>query len=258
MAITPINIDLSELANEFSLVDSQVEDLGSSIIDSVLAEYLTRWNDLVNSELKQSRSEYLKAMVVERTSPTEVRFGLLERESKLALMIEDGSYPFDMKEYFATSGKVKIKKDGGWYLTVPFRHATPGAVAESGIFSSVLTPEVYKAVQVAESNKLKQRDLPPAFSQPNSRPGINVPGLKVPEYVHKSPQYLGLTKVNVSSTPNENRNAYMTFRRVSDKSDPNSWRYPGLLGRKLMDRALDIAQIDVVADRVIDEYLSNI
>lgn len=50
--ILPINIDLSDLVEEFSLTANQTEILGTSIIDKVIVEYSTRWEDLVNRELK--------------------------------------------------------------------------------------------------------------------------------------------------------------------------------------------------------------
>jgi hypothetical protein len=48
--ILPINIDLSDLVEEFSLTTNQTEILGTSIIDKVIVEYSTRWEDLVNKE----------------------------------------------------------------------------------------------------------------------------------------------------------------------------------------------------------------
>lgn len=117
--ILPINIDLSDLVEEFSLTANQTEILGTSIIDKVIVEYSTRWEDLVNRELKKSRSEYKRAMFMERPSGMEVVFGLMARESPLAIMIEEGASPFDEKIGFQRSDKVKEKKDGGWYLTIP-------------------------------------------------------------------------------------------------------------------------------------------
>ena len=50
----------------------------------------------------------------------------------------------------------------------------------------------------------------------------------------------------------------MTFRRVSDKSDPNSWFNGGIEGKKLMDRAIELSNISIVADMAIDETLDRI
>ena len=105
---------------------------------------------------------------------------------------------------------------------------------------------------------LKRSQLPESQQIPGVRKEINIPGLKVPEYIHKAAKYEGLVRVEASSSENENRGQYMTFRRVSDKSDPNSWFNGGIIAKRLMDRALEIAQIDRVADMAIDETLERI
>lgn len=258
MAALPIRIDLSDVVQEFTLNQDESNLLATAIIDSVVQEYSMKWQDLVNKELKSSRPEYLKAMYIERPSATEAVFGLSARESKLALMIEEGTGPFDEKPGFQKSSKAKQKKNGlGWFLTVPFRHATPQAIAEAGIFSSIMPQDVY---QLAKNSPmpLKRSQLPESQQIPGVRKEINVPGLKVPEYIHKAVKYEGLVRIEASSSENENRGQYMTFRRVSDNSDPNSWFNGGIIAKRLMDRALEIAQIDRVADMAIDETLERI
>lgn len=256
MNLLPINIDLNEVVQEFSLNENQTIYLGSSIIDRVIEEYSTRWENLINTQLKQTRGEYKRAMFVERDSPLSVTFGLSARENPIAMMLEEGAPPFDEKIGFQKSGKVKQKLSGGWYLTIPFRHATPQAVAESGIFSSILPQAVYNIAKNKEK-PLSKKDLPTGFNVPGKRAEIRTPQLVIPEYLHKSPKYEGLAKINVS-VGNEIRSQYMTFRRVSDKSDPNSWWNKGLEPRKLMDKALEASHIETAVDMVIDEFLKNL
>lgn len=253
--ITPIDIDLSELIDEFSLDEAQSVILGSSIIDRIVIEYQSKWEDLIKTELSQSRIEYRKAMFINRTSPTEVEFGLSARESELALAVEEGKEPWDEKLAFEASVKKKISKKGGWYLTVPFRHATPQAVAESGVFASIMPQAIYDIAK--NQGKVTSKNIPAEFNTLGKRKEINRPNLVVPEYLHKNPKYEGLVKVQASSSASEDRNLYMTFRRVSNNSDPNSWWNPGILPRKLMDKALDAAQVDLVAQMAIDEFLEK-
>lgn len=254
----PIRIDLSEVVEEFNLGQEEADLLGTAIIDRIVQEYSSRWNKLIDTELKQSREEYRRAIYIERPSGLEVIFGLSARASKLALMVEEGAAPFDEKIGFQKSNKTKIKKDGlGWYLTIPFRHATPQAIAESGIFSSIMPKEVYNLAKTSPQ-PLKRSQLPSQHQIPGSRAEINIPGLKVPEYVHKAAKYEGLVRVKASSSEKENRGEYMTFRRVSDKSDPNSWFNSGIVAKHLMDRALESANIGTVADMAIDETLKSI
>lgn len=255
--MVPINIDISSLIEEFSLDENQTLMIGTTIIDRVAQEYSYRWKNLIDKELKSSRNEYLRGIFIERVNPTEIIFGLSNRESSLPLSIEEGHGPWNEKPFLLGSLKAKRTKDGKPFLTVPFRHATPQAIAEAGIFSSIMPQDVY---QLAKNSPmpLKRSQLPESQQIPGVRKEINIPGLKVPEYIHKAAKYEGLVQVEASSSENENRGQYMTFRRVSDKSDPNSWFNGGIIAKRLMDRALEIAQIDRVADMAIDETLERI
>lgn len=255
--MVPINIDISSLIEEFSLDENQTLMIGTTIIDRVAQEYSYRWKNLIDKELKSSRNEYLRGIFIERVNPTEIIFGLSNRESSLPLSIEEGHGPWNEKPFLLGSLKAKRTKDGKPFLTVPFRHATPQAIAEAGIFSSIMPQDVY---QLAKNSPmpLKRSQLPESRQIPGVRKEINIPGLKVPEYIHKAAKYEGLVRVEASSSENENRGQYMTFRRVSDKSDPNSWFNGGIIAKRLMDRALEIAQIDRVADMAIDETLERI
>ena len=254
--ILPINIDLGDLVEEFNLSGDQSVFLGSSIIDAVVSEYQLRWQNLISSELHKTRNEYKRGVFIERESPLSVTFGLTNRESSIPLMIEEGQPPFDEKEGFRNSPKRKETEDGGWYIDIPFRHATPEAVADFGLFSTVMPRQIYN--EVRQLGRLSFMDLPVRESAIGQRKEINRLGVNKPAYIHKVPIYQGLTKVNIASTTNETRSGYFTWRRVSDASDPNSWWNGGIIPYKLMNKALEQAKIDVVADRVINEFLKAI
>lgn len=254
--ILPINIDLDPIIEEFNLTIEQSSTLGSILIDKVIVEYSTRWESLINQSLTKSKNDYKQSMYMDRVSSTEVVFGLDDR-NRLALRIEEGCEPFDEKIFFAKSTKVNLKKDGGWYLTIPFRHATPTAVASSSIFSSIMSKEVYNIAKNNGGISVKRNQLPIGDQKLESRKEIKSGNLIVPEYLHKTAKYEGLVRVNISSG-NENRGGYFTFRRVSDKSDENSWWNGGIVPHKLMDKALDLAQIDKIADITIDQFLKEI
>lgn len=254
--ILPINIDLNPLVEEFDLTLKQTSSLGSILIDRIMEEYSSKWENIINETLTKSRNEYKRGMYVDRVSATEVVFGLENRESSLPLMIEEGTQPFDEKLGFAKSTKVKLKKDGGWYLTIPFRHGTPTAVASSGIFSSIMSKEVYNIAKNNGGMSVKKVQLPIGDQTLGSRKEIKTTNLVVPEYMHKSAKYEGLVRINIGSG-NENRGGYFTFRRVSNNSNPNSWWNGGIVPHKLMDKALELAQVDKVADMVIDQFLNE-
>ena len=141
----PINIDIGEIVEEFSLTAEQGKELSTLIIDKIAEEYANEWSNVIRDGLKGTRKQYQQAMSVERVSENEVVFELTDSPNNpLPMMIEEGCSAFDIKEGFSNSSKRKKTAIGGWYLTVPFRHATPGAVAESEAFSSTMPKEIYK------------------------------------------------------------------------------------------------------------------
>lgn len=254
-----IGIDLSEVVEEFALTQQQGHDLATSLIDKITESAYRRWEDLVDKELHQTRGEYKRAMYVERTSPTEVVFGLTDRQSKLPLAIEEGSDSFDMKESFERSSKKKMKRDGGWFLTVPFRHATPGAVATAGAFASVLPKDVYQIAKNNAGKPVQKSQLPTQHQALGVRQELlNKLGVKIPAYTHKAAKYEGVVRKDISSTSNEVRGGYFTFRRVSDKSDPTSWIHKGFKARDFMGRSISQNEISSVVDRTTDEFLNKL
>lgn len=252
----PISIDISGIEDEFSLSDIQSDELAKSIIDKITVEYTNAWDNTVNNSLDKTRADYKRAMFVERSSNNEITFGLqASKENPLPLMLEEGTPSWDEKEAFARSPKRKQSLGGGWYLTVPFRHsASEDAV---GNFASKL-PKVIKDIAKAKGSPLTVKDLPEQYRVKGVRKEFTEKGKVIPQYQHKAPQYQGLTRIEASSGEEKSRGKYMTFRRVSSNSDPDSWIHPPMFARKLMDKALDVADISTVADRAIDDYLSEL
>ena len=64
--VVPINIDLSDLVEEFDLSQDQSTFLGASIIDAVITEYQLRWENLINRELRTTRNEYKRGVFFEK------------------------------------------------------------------------------------------------------------------------------------------------------------------------------------------------
>ncbi len=138
-------------------------------------------------------------------------------------MIELGTSPWDMKVGFSKSDKKIEKTDGGWYLTIPMRHSTPG----SFMYGKPMPKDVYK-----NAKKLGHK-------QSLSYPGAGDKSWT--GYQRKNKTYDGLTRI-VKSYSKTTQSQYMTFRRVSDKSDPSSFWHPGFKGVKIAESLLPFAQ----------------
>lgn len=250
----PIIIDISETIQEFDLSREEVSSMSRYILTRLSDEFLRNWERNIDSELGSTRTEYKKAIYIDQPDDFNIVMGLSPRLSKLALMLEEGASPFDIKDGFEKSSKRHNKIGGGWYLTVPFRHATAGAVAESG-FSTVL-PERIQQIAKAQVTPLKITDLPDKYQIKGVRQTIT--GAKtIPEYKHKAAIYEGLVRKNIAASENEKRGGYFTFRRVSDNSDELSWMHKGLEARKFMDKTLGDVDFGTVVDMAVDEFLSK-
>jgi len=245
--ISPILIDLSGVIDEFILTEQETKDLSRYVLSNISDEYMRHWENNIDNSLKSTRSEYKRAIFTDQPDDYSMVFGMTPTKSKLGMMLEEGASDFDIKEGFKKSSKKKQKKDGGWYLTVPFRHATSEAVAESAIFSSKMPKEIEKLVKTID-RPLKLTDLPEGYRERRvSRAG----------YSHKAAIYEGLHRRDISSSEKENRGGYFTFRRVSDKSESNSWKHPGFEPLNLMEKSLIDTPIDRIVDRSIDQFLTT-
>lgn len=245
----PIKIDISDLAGEFQMREVQIRNLRSVILNSLVADFVNKLEHNAINELKSSRRQYLSAIYVNKTSDTTAVVGL-NPASKLALMIEGGASSFDMKEGFSKSSKAKYDSKGDWYMSIPFRHATPDAVGESELFSNRIPQEVYDIAKRNQGAPVTRQQLPSEFRQVGQNPTTG--------YRHRSPIFEGLTRSNVSATSNENRGQYMTFRRVSKNSDPKSWIHKGIQARGFMNKSLINMDIPTLVDNVTNNFLAGL
>ena len=127
-----------------------------------------------------------------------------------------------MKTGFSNSPRKHTSKNGGWYLTIPYRHSTPN----SFMYGQPMSKERYaQAKQLGNKQSLSVKgDVKTSWTG----------------YVHKSNIDDGLTRIvksykNVNTGKTTNQSQYYTFRRVSNNSDPLSWRHPGHVGVKIAD-----------------------
>lgn len=239
--------DISGVVNEFSLSKEDVRSLSNLILDRLVDEYMFNWENIVDSTLDSTRDEYKKGMYSDRLDDMNAIIGLTSTQSKLAMMIEVGANVFDEKEGFSKSLKKKKRGKDGWYLTIPFRHATSSEIMKQFTKQGEGILEFLKG-----GSKLSQSSLPTGYDEPLSH---IIPGSTI-KYEHKSPIYEGLHRTKLNSTEKEKRGGYFTFRRVSDNSDSRSWFHPGFEAKNLMDRALNESKLDQVVDTVLQEFLN--
>lgn len=156
--------------------------------------------------------------------------------------IEKGQEPRDMKPKMLASPKAKVGKDGKRYMTVPFRHGTPGAVGLPAMPSSVYAQA--QQMKFSRRNGLLKRlwtrktytwgdRLAPSAEGQRSHSGDH-PGAG---YTWRTGQYSGMVRMGKPKHAQ-----YMTFRRLSENSDPRSWQFPGVPPKPIREAVVENTQ----------------
>ena len=111
-----INPDFKTLQQKYGLTVSQCQELEKHIIEGLTIKTYENWKDLTSKELNQLRDAYLSGLIYEENENGD---GIVYLDTSFAKIIENGCSPFDMKIGFSQSPKIRVKKNGGWYLIIP-------------------------------------------------------------------------------------------------------------------------------------------
>jgi len=249
----PIIIDTSDLSAEFNLSKKEIDGLKEFVVKELTSAFARNWDTQARNKLGGTRVEYRKSLIVGE----EGRFkGFVMLIGMLPNMIESGVPAFDMKPGFLQGKKAKSKPTGGRYLTIPLRYAAPESLAESSVFAGQLPTAVHEAIKEKEVSGQKTRleidDIPESYQVPKLRAEIPK-SAQFGEYMHKTSLFVGLTRV-----PEERHRQYITFRRVSDLSEPSSWIHSGIIARNLAEKALEETNIPQEVDMAADKYLTGL
>jgi hypothetical protein len=253
----PVRIDTSEVAAAFNLSREEVDDMKELAIKRVALGFQQQWRTEANSELSKVREIYKNAIRISYPSKfTAVVY--LDAVSWISNAIEMGYSSFDMKVGFLKSDKVRLTKDGNPYLTIPFRFSTPAAIGDNPAFSGRLPKEIYGAIRAKKNNptpaqrRLGISDIPTQYQIPKSQElRQRIQQIESIPLSQRTSIYEGL----------ENRGGmYMTFRRVSLNSHPDSWIHPGFEERNLAGKALDKFKPDIgdIVGNTIDDFLDDL
>lgn len=219
-------------ANSFDLLAEMSPVLNNAIKKAVsdsLENIYDKWTSVAKERLNTTAEDYISGLSISVSN--DGLSGSIKLEGSFQEKIELGSSPFDLKVGFSQSSLVKAsKKTGNWYLDIPFRHGTPN----SKLTYSKLPYRIYNsAKKIPNLGKLS----------------VNEPALTSwTGYQHTTSIYDDLKKISIKSGK---RNMYMTWRRVSEKSDPLSWVHPGFKGVNLLQ------DITPFASQILEETVRN-
>ncbi len=260
-----IHLDISDLISELNLPKNSADIIVSNAVESVTQEIYRNWRLEAANNLRSTRNDYINGLQIVDNS---IFSKTIKLNGDLNNMVEKGISGFDMKKGFSKSSKAKYssKKDKNgniklsWYLTIPFRIGAPGTIGDSSAFSGVLPKSVHETVSAKPSGKgLRKSEIPSPFDIPSSRSQFSVPETNVnfPTYKHKSSIYEGVTK-KTNTSGKANQNSFVSFRRVSENSSPNSWIHSGIKAHNLLSNAISNTSVDLVTENSVDRTLKQL
>jgi len=266
--MNPITIDLSGLQSQFGLATDKIDTLTETCINAVTASIYANWEAIAKQRLNSTLSEYTQNLI-------KVDKGRFTKQivltGTLPNMIEQGASPFDIKEGFKRSRKVKytipvynkkgqqVSKGGDWYLTIPFRIGSPGTLGQAG-FTGEMPQEVYDIMRKRASGQgLKAQEIPSPYEVPKSRDAIanEMGGILYDTYQHKNSIYEGVTKRKAQYSK-KSQNTYGTFRRAGANSDPLSWIHRGIKAYHLVEEAIEKTDVETIVENEVTTYLETI
>lgn len=246
-----IQIDVAPLLDDFSFTQEQVNNLMDYTVKELTSKFAAEWENEANNSLKSSRQQYINSIVVVDEGFAK---GAVMLVGELPNMVESGVDNFDMKEGMLNGPNAKESKDGTTYNTIPYQHGTPGSLPEN--FSGGVMPKEVHAIAKSHAPKqpVKKDELPKKF-QAKQKKNVVMPKSKaVVRYQHKNSIYEGISKQKDART---GQNTYISFRRVSENSDPASWIHPGIEAHDIASKALNNFDIPSQTSAIFDQWWSE-
>lgn len=249
-------IDTQQISEQFNINQDQIDDLVDYTIKEITYRFAQEWENEANRTLKSSRQEYISNINVVDDGFAK---GSVVLTGWLPNSIEDGLDSFDIKEGHLNSKNAKVGADGKKYSTVPFAWGTPGALKEN--FSNIMPKEIHGIMKSklfdtpikgggVASKPLSNDEIPKQFRESITKKVK----LTNSEYTHKSSLFEGIRK---QKDPVTKQNSYVSFRRISENSDPSSWIHPGIEAVNLAEKALDNFDIGFEAGKIFDNWWGN-
>jgi len=142
--------------------------------------------------------------------------------AQIAMDLENGRGPFDMKPMLLNGPKARVSKKGTRYNIIPFRHGAPSNYSPNS--NAMPMPKgIYQQARelkasVRQGNAMKWGGRLPATGTPGKNPTTG--------YQHKHDVYEGMVRIE-KTYEKATQSKYLTFRTVSTNSDPKSWWHSG-------------------------------
>ena len=239
-----VSVDISGMIPVIGYDPKRIYDTVYLIAEMARSE----WVRLAQDNLKTSAPEYISGI-----QPVDMRGNeaVISLVGSLPNKIENGGMPYDMKPGLLGGPHAKQGKKGR-YNIIPFRHGTPGAkkrtigkqmpttgYTKSGKEESIVYTAARKLdVSIgggAAGGRTAWGGKTGNFGGLGMTSALPVEGGRPGAYTWKNSPYESMYKVS-TFYKKVWQNQYVTFRVVSDNSDPNSWWHPGFKAMQLAVR----------------------
>ena len=254
-----IEVDLRDLVPHrvFGLLSVNMVEL---VLDQVADGGRAKWISLAGRGLGSTAQTYIKGIQEIESSPGERSISLV---GWLANALENGMSAWDMHTTMFGGPGTKYNADGQRYVTVPFRHGTPGSTGLAGTPMGMahgpggprsggsLTNDAAKEFgrglyEIAKKLKSKtKKKAAGTMTASDARDAFHAAGGKGEALLrshHSTSIYTNMQRKRASySGPLQEgkkragHTQYMTWRTISE-SNPEGWRHPGFEARNFADQ----------------------
>ncbi|MBI9086796.1 MAG: hypothetical protein JEZ11_24580 [Desulfobacterales bacterium] len=239
----PIQIDISGHLPEVGFDEDAMRERLATLAEMTRAE----WIRVAQQTLGSSAADYIAGI-----QPVEMdgNWAHIHLVGALPNDIENGKAPYDMKPGLLNGPNAKVGKGGKRFNTVPFRHGTPGTtgkrVGKPMPITGTTSGGKQKSMIYNAARKVAiSSERPDGSTAWGGRTGDfggygiqtkpPVKGGRPGAYTWKHSPFAAMAKV-AKTYKKATQHQYVTFRRVSDNSDPNSWWHPGIKARRLVNQ----------------------
>jgi hypothetical protein len=247
-----LKVDLTPLAEALAAAGQEVVGAINVAVRLTAAQVQSEWQEQVYRALPlrdpwtRARSEAAVASIkATDTGPFE---SVVSSDNDAVAGLENGVPAVDMKLWPATSPRAKVTAKGTKFLTIPFRHNTPGSTATA----PAMPRSVYDAARGLGAAQITGRKLRvnahgdpvPAYRYlwSSSLSAGHAPKLK-PE--HRTDPYAGMVRME-TSTKGKKSSAYLTFRTLSGNSPAGSWIIPAKPAQYIAQDLAERAQATLI------------
>ena len=260
MSTISIKTKLEEAGlNSVDLFEKGISDVFMQAVGGIAQGARAEWIRLAESRLKSSRFDYINGLQQANSFQASVvrdsALYTIELVGRMPNNFEFGMPSFDMKTVrpgWLGGSKAKTSKDGKKYITIPFRHSKTSTTnfSYSGQAKRAnLKEELKKSVKQYGLDRMIR-----------TATGKVVEGAvkKIPTKARDVHPFLrGLTRIQSGKSggsrgKQHGESQLITWRVMSEASDPSSWIHPGIKGANLLpevERWID-QQLDMVIDNM--------